>query len=112
MNIDGCSIYTRIYRILAQTFILQQHSKTARLQFLSMGPSSFGYRGGGVLVTVYNSLSSRQVFSAVAGELGAIFVEIFSHFFKILLATAYVRPSTSQKSYKDFVNMLEFYSVD
>ena len=73
-------------------------------------------RGGGVLVAVHNLLSSRQVFSAAdspdAGELDAIFVEISSNSFKMLLATAYVPPSTSEKPFKDFVNLLEFHLVD
>ena len=74
------------------------------------------FYGGGVLVAVQNSFSSRQVFSAAdspeAGELDAIFVEISTNFFKMLLATAYVPPSTSEKPFQDFVNMLEFHLVD
>ena len=73
-------------------------------------------RGGGVLIAVHHTLQSNLVFSlegaANRNELDAVFVEISISSTKLLLAAAYIPPSSHRQCYKDFVNILEDVSTD
>ena len=73
-------------------------------------------RGGGILIAVHHTLQSKLVFSlegaANRNKLDTVFVEISISSTKLLLAAAYIPPSSHRQCYKKFVNILEDVSTD